>query len=148
MALTLLTAFALTIFPLPSAADPYRPDWVMLTVVFWAISIPSWIGVGVAWLCGIALDTLKGGILGQHALALSVVTWIAFLFHRRIRVFPIWQETFTVLVLLLIYHSILVWIEGVTGASPTLAWYKPVLGSVLLWPIWVSLLNAIARRTR
>ncbi|MFK8015166.1 MAG: rod shape-determining protein MreD [Gammaproteobacteria bacterium] len=148
VASTLFAAFALTIFPLPAAAESLRPDWVLLTVIFWIVSLPSWIGIGVAWLCGIVLDTLTGALLGQHAAALALVAYIVFVFHRRIRVFPIWQETFAVFVFLILYHLVLMWVEGTVGQDLSVEHLLPVVSGVIAWPLWAGLLNAIVRQTR
>lgn len=145
---TLFAAYALTIFPLPQVLESFRPDWVAMTVIFWIVSLPSWFGIGLAWLCGIVLDALVGTLLGQHAFALAVVAYIAFKFHRRIRVFPIWQETFAVFVVLTLYHLLLMWIEGTAGRDLSLNYLSPVLTSVIIWPIWAGLLNAIVRQAR
>ncbi len=145
---SLFAAFALSIFPLPAAFEPYRPDWVAMTVIFWIISLPGWVGIGAAWLAGILLDTLQGSLLGQHAVALTVPAYIAFRLHRRIRVFPIWQETFAVFLLLIIYHLILLWIDGATGRPVSLEYLTPILTSAAIWPLWVSVLNAVVRQTR
>ena len=148
VASTLFAAFALTIFPLPAAAESLRPDWVLLTVVFWIVSLPSWIGIGVAWLCGIVLDTLTGALMGQHAAALALIAYIAFVFHRRIRVFPIWQETFAVFIFLILYHLVLMWVEGTVGRSLSIEYLLPVVSGVIVWPLWAGLLNAVVRQTR
>lgn len=148
VASTLLAAFALTIFPLPQALEPLRPDWVAMTVIFWIVSLPSWFGIGVAWLCGIVLDSLTGALLGQHAAALAVIAYIAFTFHRRIRVFPIWQETFAIFLFLSVYHLLLMWIEGSTGRDLSIAYLLPVATSVIVWPLWAGMLNAIVRQSR
>jgi len=148
VAASLFAAFALTIFPLPQSVEAYRPDWVAMTVFFWIISLPFWIGIGAAWLCGILLDALLGSLIAQHALALSVPAYIAFHLHRRIRVFPIWQETFAIFLLLSIYHLILLWIDGATGRPVSLDYIKPLLTSVVIWPLWGGLLNAVVRQSR
>ena len=148
VATSLLTAFALTIFPLPSALEPMRPDLVAMTVIFWVVSLPSWIGIGVAWLCGIVLDTLTGTLLGEHAAALAVIAWIAFRFHRRIRVFPLWQETFAVFWLLCLYHLILMWVDGTVGRHLSALQWLPVITSVIVWPAWSHLLNSAVRHAR
>lgn len=145
---SLLVAYVLSIFPLPVILEGLRPDWVALCVIFWVVSLPSWVGIGVAWLCGIFLDTLTGALLGQHGIALALIAYIAFMFHRRIRVFPIWQETFTVFVLLTLYHVALVWIDGTAGRHITVGHFLPILPSVLIWPAWSHLLNAAVRQTR
>ena len=148
VAASLFAAFALTIFPLPQPIEAYRPDWVAMTVIFWIICLPFWVGIGTAWVAGILLDTLQGSLLAQHALALTVPAYVAFRLHRRIRVFPIWQETFAVLLLLIVYHLILMWIDGATGRPVSFEYLKPILTSVAIWPLWGGLLNAVVRQTR
>jgi len=145
---SLLVAYALSIFPVPPALEALRPDWVALCVIFWVVCLPSWIGIGVAWMCGILLDTLTGALLGQHAISLALIAYIAFIFHRRIRVFPIWQETFTVFILLTLYHAALIWIDGTAGRQVSFGYFLPIVSSVLIWPAWSHLLNATVRQTR
>lgn len=148
VAASLVAAFAFTIFPLPAAIEPMRPDLVAMTVIFWVVSMPSWVGIGVAWLCGIVLDTLTGALLGEHAAALALIAWIAFRFHRRIRVFPLWQETFAVFWLLCAYHLVLTWIDGTVGRPLSALQWLPVVTSVIIWPAWSHLLNMAVRRAR
>ncbi len=148
VASSLFAAFALTIFPLPESLQALRPDWVALTVIFWIVSLPSWFGIGVAWLCGLVLDTLTGALLGQHAAALALIAYIAFKFHRRVRVFPIWQETFAVFVFLTLYHLVLMWIDGTAGRNLSMQYLLPVVSGVCVWPLWSGLLNAVVRQSR
>jgi len=48
--LALFVAFMLTIMPLPEGAREFRPDWVTLVLIYWAMALPSRTGVTVAWL--------------------------------------------------------------------------------------------------
>ncbi|HET7134120.1 MAG TPA: rod shape-determining protein MreD, partial [Gammaproteobacteria bacterium] len=83
---------------------------------------------------GLALDALTGALLGQHALALLVVVYIAERFHLRLRVFPVSQLALTVLVLLGLYEFILFWIDGVADRTVPLIerWAPPLVGT-LAW---------------
>ena len=74
---TLCIAMLLTILPMPDWARPFRPQWVTLVLLYWAIALPHRIGVGSGFLVGIVLDVLTGTLLGQHALGLTIVTFIA-----------------------------------------------------------------------
>ena len=65
---TLCIAMLLMILPMPEWARPFRPQWVTLTLIYWAIALPHRVGVGSGFLAGIALDVLTGTLLGQHAL--------------------------------------------------------------------------------
>jgi len=143
---TLCVAMLLTILPMPEWARPFRPQWVTLVLLYWAIALPHRVGVGSGFLAGILLDVLTGTLLGQHALGLSVVTFIAIQLHQRIRVFPFWQQSLGVLVMLVIEHLLALWVTGATrGVAPGLSyWSAPLIGA-LLWP-WVFVTLRKVRR--
>lgn len=134
---TFCVAMLLMILPMPDWARPFRPQWVTLVLIYWAIALPHRVGVGSAFVAGIILDVLTGTLLGQHALGLSIVAFIAIQLHQRIRVFPFWQQSLGILVLLLIEHILTFWLTGVTrGVTPGMTyWAVPPIGA-LLWP-WV-----------
>lgn len=144
--ITVVLGMLLTILPIPEWARPYRPQWVTLVLIYWAIALPHRVGVGSGFTAGIILDVLTGTLLGQHALGLSVVTFIAIQLHQRIRVFPFWQQSLGVLVLLLVEHLLALWVVGATrGVAPGLSyWLVPVIGA-LLWP-WVFVTLRKTRR--
>ena len=68
---SIIVALMLAIAPLPAWAEPFRPDWVALTLIYWAMMMPRTWSVGTAWIIGIVIDVAQGTILGQHALALD-----------------------------------------------------------------------------
>lgn len=135
--ITVCMAMLLMILPMPDWARPFRPQWVTLVMLYWAIALPHRVGVGSGFLVGIVLDVLTGTLLGQHALGLSIVIFIAIQLHQRIRVFPFWQQSLGVLVLLVIEHLLALWVVGATrGVTPGLLyWAVPLIGA-LLWP-WI-----------
>jgi len=134
---TLCVAMLLTILPMPEWARAFRPQWVTLVLLYWVIALPHLVGVGSAFVVGIVLDALTGTLLGQHALGLSVVAFIAIQLHQRIRVFPFWQQSLGILVLLVIEQLLGLWVNGATrGETPELIyWAIPPIGA-LLWP-WI-----------
>ena len=70
--LTILVALALSMVPLPGAAAPFRPDWVALTMIFWAISLPRSYSVGVAWIVGMRLMAVGAGCGDGRALVRGI----------------------------------------------------------------------------
>ncbi|NNF52510.1 MAG: rod shape-determining protein MreD [Gammaproteobacteria bacterium] len=147
--LSLLLALALAIVPLPEWATDARPDWLALMVIYWSLALPRKFGIGSAWTAGLALDALTGTLLGQHALGLSLIAFISLKFHLRIRVFPIWQQTMTVFMMLAINQFVLFWVDGLAGAAgmPPTRWL-PVVTGTLLWPLIAQLLGAVRSRRR
>ena len=133
---TLIVALLLSILPLPEVIVSFRPDWVAIVLVYWSLFKPGHFGFLTAFWLGLALDTLYGSLLGQHALALLTVTYIARHFHLRIRVFPIWQMSVTVLALLALYEFLLFWADGVAARTvPAVDRWVPVAIGALLWPL-------------
>ncbi len=144
---TLFIALALTVAPLPSWALALRPLWVALTVYYWAIALPERFGVGYAWLVGLFLDVLTGSLFGAHALALTLVAFIAARTHLKLRMHPLWQQSLTVGFALGLYAFVLFWIGGLTHQmSRPLIRFAPVGISMLLWPWIYGFLRAVRRR--
>jgi rod shape-determining protein MreD len=124
----------LAIAPMPEWAEAFRPNWVALTLIFWAMNLPASYGVGWAWVIGLVLDVAQGTLLGQHALALSLVIYVTVKFHLQFRQFPALQLTVTVFALLAIYQFILFWINGVAGFNaPAVNYWGPVVTGTLIW---------------
>jgi len=137
-ALGLVLTLALAVVPLPGIVSAFRPDWVAVVLLFWSLTAPRRFSLLTAFWMGVVLDTLSGSLLGQHALALLVVVYLAERFHLRIRVFPVSQLALTVLFLLGLYEFILFWIDGVAGRTVPLIerWAPPLTGTL----VWLALL--------
>ena len=134
---TFITAYIFTVVILPSSLAYLRPEWVALVVIYWVIAIPHRVGVIIAWIVGIFQDVLVGAVLGQHALALSVVAYIAFMLHMRIRVFPVWQQSLSVLLLIGVYLMIVLMVQRTVATTHwTLLYWLPALSSAVVWP-WI-----------
>jgi rod shape-determining protein MreD len=136
MALSSLVALALAVLPLPASIDAFRPDFLVLVVFFWSIESPRAGGLGLAFAAGLALDVERGVVLGQHALALTLMAAWATHLRLRIRVFSMVSQVLTIFALLTGYQFILFWIDGATGNPVTTfnRWFAPVVGG-LLWPL-------------
>ena len=143
---TVVLALALSIVPLGDRVAPFRPAWVPLVLIYWAIARPQHIGLLAAFAVGLALDILTGSLLGKHALALLPVVYLALRLHLRIRVALIWQVTVTVALMLVLYHFLLFWIDGVgQRAIPGAIAWAPLLSSALLWPVVMLALGGFGR---
>ncbi len=146
MALTLMLAFMLAALPLPDSLQAWRPAWVALVLIYWCIAIPERIGVFTAWSVGILLDVLHGSILGQHALGLAFVAYVALLYHQRIRVFPLFQQSLVVGSLVFLYQAWMLTIYNLLGTRAYSTLYLVgALISALLWP-WVFIVLRDIRR--
>ena len=73
------------------------PDFVALVLAFWCIRQPRLVGIGAGWLLGLLMDVGNGVLLGQHALAYSLLAFAAITLSRRILWFPLWGQALHVL---------------------------------------------------
>lgn len=138
--LVLVVAMLLTLLPLPDALDPFRPYWVGLVLVYWALEIREMVSLGMAFLIGLVLDVLTGSLMGMNALSLVVLIYLVQRFRPRLRFFPPWQQALSVFGLLANDRIIRLWIASLMGEPmPTWHyWLSPLVG-MIIWP-WLFLL--------
>lgn len=146
---TIVVSLMLMIMPLPELVGSFRPDWLALTLIFWAMQLPRTWGVLAAWIVGIVLDVAQGTLLGQHALGLCVIIFITVRLHLLMRVFPLLQLTATVFALLTLYQFLLFWINGVARVNTDLVnYWGPVVTGTLIWPFLFMFLSGVRYRVR
>jgi rod shape-determining protein MreD len=147
MALSALIALSLAVIPLPEALDAFRPDFLVLVVFYWSIESPRAGGLTLAFVAGLALDVIRGVVLGQHALALVLLAAWATHLRLRLRVFSVVSQSLTIFALLTGYQFVLFWVDGATGNPVTTfsRWLAPVVGA-LIWPLLASVLSRFQGR--
>ena len=143
---TFVFALLLTALPMPEATAIWRPAWVALILVYWCMAAPERVGVVAGWTAGLFLDVMTGTLLGQHALGLSVVAYVAHRTHRRVRVLPLWRQGITIFALVFLYQALVLWSNGIRGIPVTAPayWISPLV-STLLWP-WIFVVLRVVRR--
>ena len=147
--LSFAIAVALTIMPLPDWGVILRPEWMAMTLIYWCIALPDRIGVLWAWVAGLILDVASGSLLGQNALAFGLLAYLSIKLHLRIRVYPIWQQALSIMVLIALYQLLTLWIRGSIGHSiPSWAYWYPTLTSMLMWPLVFLSLRTVRRQFR
>lgn len=145
---TILIAFILTLLPMPDWTVWLRPAWVMMVIIYWVMVAPHRVNVGIAWLVGLFLDVLNGTLLGEHALAMTLVAYFVARMHSRLRMFPLLQQGFSVFILILIYQFVLFCVQGFLGQLPsTWLYWSSSVTSMLLWPWLFSMLRDWRRRS-
>lgn len=138
--MTLMMALVLASLPMPMWTIWLRPAWVLMVLIYWAINVPYRVSVGTAWIMGMITDLLNGTLLAEHALAYTVVIYFVVRLHMRLRMYPMLQQSFSVMVFILLYQFIIYCIQGFIGVLPAsqLYWLSSVT-SMLLWP-WLFIL--------
>ncbi len=144
--ITLLIALMASITPMPLSVDAFRPDWVLIVLVYWCLALPSKVNIITAWFMGFVLDVLLGSVLGVHAAAMAISVYIVVVNFQKIRNFSVWQQALIVGVLAALYHLLVFWMQRFLSDAIFLTSYLyPVLTSAILWP-WVFLLLRRVRR--
>ena len=123
------------------------PDLVALVLVFWNIHQPRKVGISVAFMMGLLMDVNEATLLGENALAYTLLSYFAIMIHRRVLWFPLRTQALHVLPLMLLAQAVQLVIQLlVTGKSPDWFYFSESLVSALLWPVVSVLLLAPQRR--
>ena len=133
------------ILPLPQEWFILNPDWIALFLIYWTMALPERVGVTTAWFTGLFADALTGRMLGQHAVAYSVVAYLSLRWYRRLRLYPLPQQCLWVLMFLLVSQVLIYWTQHIKNADTlTLAYWLPPLAGAVVWP----LVRIVLRRVR
>jgi rod shape-determining protein MreD len=140
-------ALAASVVPLPDAIELFRPDFVALTVLWFCLLSPRLLGLTYAWGAGLALDGFKGVLLGQHALTLTIIAYLASKLRLQVRAFPPLQQSAVILALLWLHEFLLFWLDGVAG-HPVTDWRRwlSVPVSAACWPLVTAFYARFASR--
>ena len=125
----------------------WAPDVLAVVLVFWTVHQPLRISIGAAFLFGLLLDVHQGALLGQHALAYTVLSFFAITIHRRLLWFSVPSQAAQVLPLFFAAHlvELLLRLAG-GGKSPGFSLIIAPLLEAALWPLASVLLLAPQRR--
>jgi rod shape-determining protein MreD len=143
--LSLAAAAALEMTPF--AAHPASPDLMALVLVFWNVHQPRRVGIGWAFLMGLVVDVHEGAVLGQHALAYTLLSYFAIALHRRMLWFSVPGQALQVLPLFVAAHLVAMGTRLLAGGMfpGWMLMLAPVF-EAMLWPVAVWLLLAPQRR--
>jgi rod shape-determining protein MreD len=145
IAFSLIAAFLLNM--LPWGQWPGVPDFVAVAVVFWSIHQPRKVGIGIAFLMGLLMDVHDASLLGQNALAYTLLSYFAIMIHRRVLWFPLVTQAMHILPLLLMAQTVQLVVRLiVSGQFPGWLYFAESFVAALLWPIATMILLAPQRR--
>ena len=142
---TLIVAVLLNLVPL--GRMPAMPDFVALVLVFWNVHQPRRVGIATAFLSGLVMDVHDGALLGQHALAYSLLGYFAITIHRRLLWFTVPSQALQILPLFAAAHAVSLAVRLLAGGMfPGWAIVFAPVAEALLWPVATWLLLAPQRR--
>ena len=145
IAVSLIIAFLLNFLPWGAAVGV--PDLVALTLVFWSIHQPRKVGIGVAFVMGLLMDVHTATLLGENALAYTLLSYFAITIHRRVLWFTPMTQTLHVFPLFLFSQVIRAIVQlVVNNKAPGWLFFTESFVTAALWPLASWLLLAPQRR--
>ena len=137
---------ALLLNMLPLGRVPWMPDFLALVLVFWNVHQPLRVGIGVAFMFGLAMDVHQTSLLGQHALSYTSLSFLAAMIHRRLLWFPVPSQAVQLLPLFALAHAVELIIRLIGGGIfPGWILLVAPAAEALLWPL-VSILLLVPQR--
>jgi rod shape-determining protein MreD len=141
---SLLAALLLNMLPLGRV--PWMPDFLALVLVFWNVHQPLRVGIGVAFMFGLAMDVHQAALLGQHALSYTGLSFLAAMIQRRLLWFSVPSQALQVLPLFALAHALELLVRMVGGGIfPGWILFAAPVAEAVLWPV-VSILLLVPQR--
>lgn len=138
--LALFISFVLTILPLPEMVIGFRPPWILLFVLYVQFFLPHYFNVTLLLFIGLCIDVLLSTVIGEHAFALLLTTWLAAGKARRFGFFSLIQQMMLIALLCLVYQLIIFFIDAFLGYHNGVWTFSgAVVLSMLFWP-WLRVL--------
>ena len=145
IAFSLAIAFLLNLLPWGHWVGV--PDFVALVLVFWSIHQPRKVGIGLAFCMGLLMDVHNATLLGENALAYTLLSYFAIMIHRRVLWFGSGVQALHILPLLLVTQVVQLLVRLiVSGRFPGWLYFLESFSNALLWPVVSALLLAPQRR--
>lgn len=141
--LTLVLAMVLLVIPLGDSVAAWRPEWVALTLIHWALIIRDRISLVMVFAIGLLVDALYGSLLGQHALGYVLVTYLAVRLSLRMTPEAFMQQLALLFAILGVYMLVSLWMLQVSGNGANIGWqyWGSLVSSIVIWPVYHSLLG-------
>ncbi len=142
--LSFIGAAVLELLLLPSMLNPYRAEWIVLTIIYWVLRHPESIGIFFAFCVGLLLDVISGSYLGVQALACSATSYLVLSIHQRLKMFPIVQQSLVVFVIVGIQLMIVSLLRSVLGGGDySFAYLLAAGASAVMWPFVLILTDRL-----
>ena len=104
--LTLFIALYVDTYMFTSNFKMWKPTFVLLTLIYWNMALPDRIGIMAALSFGIFVDLIEGSLLGLHGTLFVLITYVCQRFFYQFRVSPLWQQSFILFFLFILYKQV------------------------------------------
>lgn len=135
-----VVAFVLELAPWPIEFQHFKPAWLALFLLYWILFTPQKVSIGWGFILGVIWDLILGSVLGVHALALSITTYIIAINQQLLRNISLLQQTLVVILYIYCIRLIIFILEFSIHTANF--YWQDILSAVIsgiLWP-WVFVL--------
>lgn len=132
------------IMPAKFPFDFIKPQLALLILIFWTLFVPYRVGVATAWVLGLFVDTLQGGLLGLHAFQYAVIAYLCYQMGPRLRMFPMFQQMVVIMIFVGFIQMTTAWVDYFLGL-PGYAFYPwiSIFTSALAWPVVLFIMSPL-----
>ena len=150
--LSLFVAMVLAVMHLPESWPQWlgwlRPNWLVLVVFFWVIELPDRIGLITAWIVGLTVDALVAAPLGFNGFILASVTYVAWRFFERLRMYSVLQQCSVVFFMVFAAEVLSVFARYASSTQWGAELLVIPIVSTIAWPFLYVLLDRFRTRVR
>jgi len=144
VAISFFVAAVLELVSLPDMLVVLRPEWLVLTVIYWLLRHPEKVGIAIGFGTGLAMDVMSGSYFGIHALALSLVCYLVLGMHKRLKMFPVIQQSAVIFFITGIHLMIVYTMRSLLSVADSgLEYLWQALVSAFVWPFVVVLYDRL-----
>ena len=137
-------ALILSIMPLPLFLTVFRPEWLLMMLLYWTLAMPHKIGSFHAFILGLILDLLLGSTIGMHAISLPVFSYAFAINFQQIRCFSI-AKTTIIVGFIVFLNQLFLYVISLSQQEIVFHGYYflGVFTSMLIWPWFFLFMRAI-----
>jgi rod shape-determining protein MreD len=144
--LTLLIALLCQLFPWVGQGVIFRPDFMLVVLLYWLLRAPGLCSIGTAWVAGLLVDLATGSLLGQHALSFTITAFVALSYQRRLVLFNTIQLAGYVIGLLILSRTLILLLKlFASSENPGWHYFWPILTSLILWQVMIFIFGGLTR---
>jgi len=139
----------LTVWPIETSFQWYRPQWIFMFVIFCQVVQPRLFNPILACALGLLMDSLLGTPLGLYALICAVIAYLSSLLRPQFFQRPLWLQMDKVLLLVCLGQILVLWFHAFAGQNPQTLWYwMGSASSCIVWPLFVLLFQGVSQLFR
>jgi len=149
IAVSFCIAFLLMVMPMSFEWRWCRPEYVVLLVIYWAVTMPQYFGLFSAWCVGLFQDLIEFSPLGINAIGMVFVAYLAHMFYVRIQHYVFWHQSLWIFVFIAAFGLYSNWVIGiVSDRDGSFLFILAALSSALIWSLLVVVMKSIQIRLR